>query len=146
MSLYRLVYISSNKISSSPGSFGAQVEQILSVSRRNNAAVGVTGALIFSSGFFGQVLEGPRTAVEATFERIQQDMRHSDVSLLEFKSAVARTFERWDMAYVGQDTATASAWSHGSIDIGKLSAEDLLAKLHALVAREFATDTSSAVR
>ena len=73
-------------------------------------------------------------------------MRHSDVSLLEFKSAVARTFERWDMAYVGQDTATASAWSHGSIDIGKLSAEDLLAKLHALVAREFGTDTSSVGR
>ena len=51
---------------------------ILRTSRRNNAEVGVTGALMFNGGAFAQVLEGPRRGVESTFERIQRDQRHGD--------------------------------------------------------------------
>lgn len=133
--LYRLVYFSTNKIQAAPDAFRAEVEQILEASRRNNAMVGVTGALMFSSGFFGQVLEGPRPAVEATFERIQQDVRHGDVSVLEFKPMAGRNFDTWAMAYVGQNETGMPIWN-GAIDLTKVTAEALLTKLHSLVARE----------
>ena len=56
MTLYRLVYYSANRIGSLTAA--AEVDRILEASRRNNQLVGVTGALMFSDGFFGQVLEG----------------------------------------------------------------------------------------
>ena len=133
--LYRLVYLSTNRIQAAPEAFRAEVEQILRASRRNNAMVGVTGALMFSSGHFGQVLEGPRAAVEATFERIQQDTRHGDVSLLEFKPTGARGFDDWAMAYVGQGDTISRNWT-ADIDFAKITAEALLTRLHSLVARE----------
>lgn len=133
--LYRLVYFSTNKIQTAPDAFRAEVSQILEASRRNNAMVGVTGALMFSSGFFGQVLEGPRPAVEATFERIQQDVRHGDVSVLEFKPMAVRNFDNWAMAYVGQNETDMPIWN-GAIDLTEVTAEALLTKLHSLVARE----------
>ena len=139
--LHRLVYISSNLIpSTTRAAFRAEVEQILVTSRRNNIMADITGALMFSSGFFGQVLEGPRPAVEATFERIQQDFRHADVSLLEFRSVAARTFEDWAMAYVGQDEEVKSAWPR-QVDLARLDAETLLARLHVLVRREISQAT-----
>lgn len=99
MSTYRLVYYSENRLSgrASPGS---EVESILASSRHNNALVGVTGALMFSGGYFVQVLEGTEEAVEATFERIQQDTRHGNVQLLAFEPVEEATFQDWSMAYV----------------------------------------------
>ena len=99
--LYRLVYYSRNAIVADIDSLGIEVDAILAASRRNNAAAGITGALLFNSGCFGQVLEGTRRAIEATFERIQCDARHGDVSLLAFDPASERSFPRWSMGFVG---------------------------------------------
>ncbi|MCX4198446.1 BLUF domain-containing protein [Methylobacterium organophilum] len=71
--LYRLVYASKNLLQGPEPEAMAAVRQILDASRRNNAALDVTGALMFNAGAFAQVLEGPRQGVEATFERIQRD-------------------------------------------------------------------------
>jgi hypothetical protein len=106
--LYRLVYYSRNR---SSGDVGAEIEAILAASRRNNAMAGVTGALLFNSGCFGQVLEGNRRAVEATFERIQCDARHGDVSLLAFERVAARAFGNWSMAFVGNRRADAERYA-----------------------------------
>lgn len=133
--MYRLVYYSENRISGSSSEVSEQVEQILSASRSNNEKVGVTGALMFSEGFFGQVLEGPQAAVEATFERIQRDTRHGDVSLLDYQPIENRSFDKWSMAFVGQK-ATASFESIGLLsgyDPEKLKAEKLLTRLVELV-------------
>ena len=84
--LQRLVYYSRNAIPGTSGELERHIEQILETSRRNNEAVGVTGALMFNNGCFAQILEGPREAVEKTFERIQRDPRHSDVVLLDLST------------------------------------------------------------
>jgi hypothetical protein len=96
--LYRLVYYSHNRIA---GDAQDAVQEILAASRTNNTRAGVTGALLFNAGCFGQVLEGNRRAVEATFERIQCDPRHGDVALLAFEPAAERVFANWSMAFVG---------------------------------------------
>lgn len=136
MTLNRLVYLSSNTIVSSAANLRTEVDQILGTSRRNNALVGVTGALMFSSGYFGQVLEGPQAAIEMTFERIQQDARHSNVRLLEFKPVNARVFQTWAMAYVGEQTdASMAGWHDGGLDMSVITGEALVSKLHTLVSK-----------
>ena len=71
--------------------------EILRVSRRNNAAVGVTGALLYADGNVMQVLEGPAPAVEATYDRIARDPRHRRVLPLVRGVVEARSFPDWSM-------------------------------------------------
>ncbi|UEM07295.1 BLUF domain-containing protein (plasmid) [Skermanella rosea] len=82
--IHRLVYFSRNAMPGTEDEIVAGVQQILASSRSNNARAGVTGALLFNSGCFAQVLEGPTPAVTETFERIQWDERHSEVLVLEY--------------------------------------------------------------
>ncbi|MBB3444274.1 BLUF domain-containing protein [Rhizobium sp. BK379] len=131
MSLYRLAYLSSNRLEREPALFRNEIDRILAASRRNNPAVDVTGALLFSSGFFGQVLEGPQTAVEATFERIQQDQRHGNVALLDCVPIIGRTFGDWSMAYVGSPSI--SFQSDLVLDPELLTGDALVSTLRSLV-------------
>lgn len=76
----------------------ALLEEILAVSRRNNAACGVTGLLLYIDGGFMQVLEGEGIAVEATFARIRADKRHWNTSLMLDRDA-PRAFVDWSMGF-----------------------------------------------
>ena len=101
--IWRLAYVSRNEITGSDAEIQAEVEQILSVSRRSNEAVGVRGALLFNRDCFAQALEGARDEVQTTFERIQCDPRHSDVVILGFEAVAAPLFDGWSMGYAGSD-------------------------------------------
>ena len=101
--LYRLVYLSRNDIQASADTLMSEVDAILATSRTNNDRVGVTGALMFNAGCFAQVLEGPHTAVQATFERIQCDERHAAVRIMLFDLVAERAFSSWAMAFMGQN-------------------------------------------
>ncbi len=135
MSLHRLVYYSANLITGPASQLRAEVDHILAASRRNNELVGVTGALMFSAGYFGQVLEGPQAAIETTFERIQQDPRHGDVALLEFAPIPERAFQSWAMAFVGSPDSGFTGWEDSRFDFKAVTGETLFSKLHALVAK-----------
>jgi hypothetical protein len=113
--LHRLVYYSRNKVAGGAPTLAAAVDDILAVSQRNNSACNITGALMFNAGCFGQVLEGERDALEATFERIQRDERHSEVSLLAFEPIAARSFSHWSMGFVGARPGDAARFA----DIGR---------------------------
>lgn len=108
--VYRLVYYSRNRMTGTPDDLAGNIATILTTSQANNGKVGVTGALMFNSGYFGQVLEGPQAAVESVFERIQQDDRHGDVSLLAFEAAPARSFDDWSMGFVGASVEDAARY------------------------------------
>jgi hypothetical protein len=109
--LYRLVYYSRNLIPGGPADIAAEIESILQSARRNNAPLGVTGALIFNSGVFAQVLEGPRQNLERIFERIQLDQRHADAHVLAFEVTPERRFPSWSMAYVGRSVEERNLFS-----------------------------------
>lgn len=61
------------------------------------------------------MLEGDQTAIESTFERVQQDTRHGEVHLLDFSPAADRQFRNWSMAFVGlgADPSTGAAARSG---------------------------------
>lgn len=138
--LHRLVYYSRNRIEGSPEEILASISGILASSRRNNARVAVSGALMFNSGCFAQVLEGPRAAIEQTFERIQQDPRHGDVSLLAFEPIAARNFEHWSMAFIGSEADDSirfgSIAAESGFDPSRMTGEALLETLQRLVVED----------
>lgn len=137
--IYRLVYYSRNLLPESEMNAGV-IEAILAASRTNNSRVGVTGALMFNAGCFAQVLEGPRDAVEATFERIQQDERHGDVLLLAFGPADIRAFESWSMGFVGGSeqgrTRFATLAGETGFDPTRMTGDRLFETLHQLAFEE----------
>jgi hypothetical protein len=102
--------------------------------------VDVTGALMFNAGCFAQVLEGPRPAIEAIFERIQQDERHGEVSLLAFDPAPARAFAQWSMGFVGARVNDAARYGVLVQDSGftpaRMSGDALFETLHRLALEE----------
>ncbi|MCJ2088935.1 BLUF domain-containing protein [Methylobacterium sp. E-005] len=138
--LYRLVYASKNLLRGTEAEMTAEVRQILDASQRNNQAVGVTGALMFNAGAFAQVLEGPRAGVEATFERIQRDLRHSDVTVLQCGLAESRGFANWSMAFVGQSALGQTRFSglaaESGFDLSRLDGDRVFSMLHGLVVEE----------
>ena len=138
--LHRLVYYSRNQITGGPGILTDAIASILATSRINNERAGVTGALMFNAGCFAQVLEGPQASIESVFERIQQDERHSAVTLLELSTIEARRFPSWSMGYVGASPAEAERYQpvagRSGYDPSRMNGEGILETLQRLAMEE----------
>ncbi|MDB5713555.1 MAG: blue light sensor protein [Sphingomonadales bacterium] len=138
--IHRLVYYSKNTVPGDASALANEITSILAASRVNNHRVGVTGALMFNVGCFAQVLEGPADAVEDIFERIQQDDRHGQVSLLAFDPVPVRAFENWSMGFVGSSISDATQYAAISQDTGfdpaRMTGEALFETLHRLAMEE----------
>jgi hypothetical protein len=104
--VFRLVYRSRSRIPDATA--GEEFGRILRSARTNNAASGITGALMFYDGWFAQALEGGRADVLGLFDKIRRDPRHDSVEVSGEGPVAARVFARWAMAHVGE---------HGSPDI-----------------------------
>ncbi len=103
--LYNLAYISKSTLQGSPEAVKAEIADILRAARRNNPALGVTGALLYSGGYFCQVIEGEAPVLEELFETIQMDRRHGQVVVLHFEPIESRGFSDWAMALAGVEDA-----------------------------------------
>ena len=101
--LVRLIYRSHSLL---PGNgFAAQqtgLAEILRVSRLNNAALDITGALVLYDDWFAQVLEGPEAAVTQLYATISADARHNGIVLDQSAPVPARLFGKWAMAVVAE--------------------------------------------
>ncbi|MES2975557.1 MAG: BLUF domain-containing protein [Pseudomonadota bacterium] len=94
--LIRLIYASRSKGSLTP----IDIKDIVQTSQRNNAALGLTGALMMSNGIFLQCLEGDHMAVSALYQRILLDSRHKDAAILSFSEIDVRLYGCWRMGLV----------------------------------------------
>lgn len=106
--LYRLVYISRNEIVGDDAKIRREIEQILASAREKNPQANITGALMFNTGSFAQVLEGAHHEIQETFERIQCDPRHSHIVMLALEPVMMREFSSWSMAYLGTDSTAST--------------------------------------
>ena len=93
VAVFRLIYLSRV---SRPTRL-ADVEAIVSAAAPRNAADGITGMLVYTPSHFLQYLEGEEPAVRSTFERILNDLRHTEVRVLGEATVAARRFEKWAM-------------------------------------------------
>ena len=103
--LTQLLYVSRSTAGVSP----AELADIARLSSANNLRRGVTGALLYSNGFFVQMLEGDADTLDALLEKIGTDPRHKDVQVLARKAAVGREFADWGMAGLHEQDAPAHA-------------------------------------
>ena len=79
----------------------ANLTEIVEVARSRNAALDVSGALVFTGDHFAQVLEGPEEAIDQLMGSILRDPRHSAVNVVERPQIEERRFARWSLAYSG---------------------------------------------
>lgn len=99
MGLRTLLYVSKSLVPQDGAQ--RQVDAIVGSARARNAALGVTGVLIFTEARFAQVLEGPAEAVETLMERIRADPRHEQVTIVSDGPLERRRFPGWSMGYSG---------------------------------------------
>ena len=79
------------------------LSEIVDVSIKRNTPKSLTGILFFDQGYFGQILEGNRDAVEETWGRIQKDSRHRNIQFLGITEIAARRFPEWSMKLFDSD-------------------------------------------
>ncbi|MET0590408.1 MAG: BLUF domain-containing protein, partial [Naasia sp.] len=73
--------------------------ELLTLSRRNNIRLGLTGVLLYRGGRFLQYLEGPEQAVAERIEIIAADTRHDDFQIRFRGSVGGRLFPSWSMGF-----------------------------------------------
>ena len=93
--LWQLVYVSAAR----PGSTLSDLEDVLRVARERNGRNAVTGMLLFETSSFLQALEGEGARIEALFNKIQTDPRHTRTVLLLREPIEQRSFADWTMGY-----------------------------------------------
>jgi hypothetical protein len=93
--LHRLIYASRQRLPAADVEH--EVADLIRASIRNNRLVSVTGLLLVHGGWFIQALEGPAEAVMTTYNRICNDPRHTDSTVLEAGPTAAREFGDWNM-------------------------------------------------
>ena len=106
------------------------LEDILTKSRANNPAIGVTGNLIYHSDLFLQLLEGPHQAVNKLYETILADNRHTDIVKLRDETFNRRLFASWAMKKDGHQS-----WMLSRSEIARISSVEAL-ELFDRLARE----------
>jgi hypothetical protein len=99
LQLHEVLYVSTL----SPDSPVKVISQIAAKARIANQEADITGLLVFDGMRFCQQLEGPRKAVLALMERIQQDPRHVNVEILHHAPLEERRFRRFSLGYAATD-------------------------------------------
>ena len=87
---------------------------LLSKARVRNALYGVSGMLLYHSGSFLQVVEGPEEHVDRIIDSVFRDPRHVNTRTLSRQSIASREFEAWSMGFV--DTTLVLTQPTGHVD------------------------------
>ena len=97
--LRAILYVSRSNLDSRTAD--EEVSLIIRVSVAWNTIAGITGALAFTGAQFAQFIEGPAEEISGLMQRLYQDNRHSQVSVILDEEANQRRFSKWEMAYSG---------------------------------------------
>jgi hypothetical protein len=90
------------------------VSEIIATSRVANSARGLTGALIFDGEYFCQLIEGDDAEVQDLMQRIADDPRHTNVTLLfASQTSHARLTRSWRSGYCEAQLLGAFAQAEG---------------------------------
>ncbi|MEO7786330.1 MAG: BLUF domain-containing protein [Sphingomicrobium sp.] len=105
----------------SPGLQPGELEDILAVSRRNNAREAISGVLMFNGAAFIQTIEGAPATVDALIMNIASDRRHCQMDVFDDRFLAKRIFPDWTMGYVRLD----GGWLEGQYDVADALARDM---------------------
>ena len=97
--LFRMAYLSAASSPFNP----AELRRLHQKAAERNIKASITGVLLHKDGKFMQSLEGPESAVKATFGRISRDPRHYGIIVLIKEAVKERYFPGWPMAFRNLD-------------------------------------------
>lgn len=98
--IFHLLYVSQR----SKNVQDKDLDDIIEVSQRNNGANDISGLLIQNGDFFIQLLEGNKSKVQTTFNKISTDPRHFRVRTIYSGESPQRLFPMWAMGLVKEPT------------------------------------------
>jgi len=75
------------------------IDSLLVDARANNAAIGITGVLLYGEGRFFQYFEGAQVDVASAYARIRDSKRHHHIVELEYRQIPQRLFRKWFMGF-----------------------------------------------
>lgn len=108
---------------------------ILATAQQHNVGQGITGVLCQGQGFFLQLLEGERSAVNRLYRKIVLDQRHKDLEIMLLDDIAQRRYGQWSMAHVLlSDRPPLVPLQHASFDPYLTPGRELLARLDELIA------------
>lgn len=93
--MFCLVY----KSRAMPNLGSLQISEMLKKARNFNKQNHITGCLLYYDQHFIQYIEGDQAKIFELYKRIQNDVRHSEVTLLSSEQIEEREFGTWDMAF-----------------------------------------------
>jgi hypothetical protein len=91
-SLLHLIYFSRLNLSAEVAVRNREIEDIARHAQKKNEFSVITSFLMVDQNFAVQILEGERTSLTETFNRIVRDSRHRDVHIVEWREIAKRGF------------------------------------------------------
>lgn len=93
--LFTLLYVSELTVPDA-----AEIDRICQQSRANNERDDITGLLVFDGHLFCQFVEGAEPVITALAARLQSDLRHARMQILQQGAASSgRRFPDWRLGY-----------------------------------------------
>jgi len=84
-----------------------EITQLADQSAKNNSEKGITGIFMALGNLFFQIIEGPFDEINALWNSISQDSRHTDIIVLNVEEDTEeRIFPDWSMKSLVLDAAT----------------------------------------
>ena len=111
------------------------LNELLDVSQRNNSTMDISGFLHIENQIVLQYLEGPSNLLQHAVDRIREDPRHAEFSILSHGPTERRFFEGWNMALVESTTLSLfdlmGRQCERIVDVAKANPFDLISLLSA---------------
>ncbi|TXM97612.1 BLUF domain-containing protein [Methylobacterium sp. WL64] len=133
--LFRLVYRSRSTIAGDAEAVQQTIDAAVATSQRRNVQAGVTGTLMFTGLFFVQALEGAPAAVEAIFDRICCDLRHTSLEVIECGPVLEPGFGNGAMTYLVPDAVAGALLDRMGVEVELADAAAAAMRLMAALVR-----------
>ena len=93
-----------------PGINKNELDQILEKSRTRNRERGLSGCLHYENSVFFQWLEGPPSELYPLLNKLQNDGRHINFTVLDQGTLEHRLFQKWQMRFSDRKIASLFDW------------------------------------
>lgn len=95
--LHRAVMVSKARVDLGVGALNGDLGSVLACCMQMSIRGFMTGALVWDSGWFMEVLEGEKAALESFWNTVADDPRHSHPQRLEFVPLLKREYQTWSV-------------------------------------------------
>jgi hypothetical protein len=106
--LFRMVMVCRTNVNFGAGALNSELGDILSYCMHKSVSKRMTGALVWDSGYFLEVLEGDPDDLRRYWNNVQDYPGHIGFWIVEFRQIEARAYQTWSVGAPGRNKHHAS--------------------------------------